>query len=38
MTIDANDATRRALLDDFMQVVVATRWTKDAKAPPVHGS
>jgi hypothetical protein len=38
MTIDANDATRRALLDDFMQVVVATRWTKDAKAPPAHGS
>jgi hypothetical protein len=38
MTIDANDAARRALLDDFMQVVVATRWTKDAKAPPAHGS
>lgn len=38
MTIDANDATRRALLDDFMQVVVAARWTKDAKAPPAHGS
>lgn len=38
MTIDANDAARRALLDDFMQVVVATRWMKDAKTPPAHGS
>jgi len=35
MAFDAADPSRRALLDDFMRVVVATRWAKDA--PPAHG-
>ncbi len=37
MAFDDADPSRRALLDDFMQVVVATRWTRDATAPPMHG-
>jgi len=37
MAFDDADPLRRALLDDFMRVVVASRWTKDTVAPPVHG-
>jgi hypothetical protein len=35
MAFDADDASRRALLGDFMQVVVATRWTRAATAAPM---
>ncbi|TPG11930.1 hypothetical protein EAH75_11595 [Rhodanobacter glycinis] len=39
MAFDDADSSRHALLDDFMQVVVATRWTRDsATVPPAHGS
>jgi hypothetical protein len=37
MAFDDADPSRRALLDDFMQVVVATRWMQDVAALPVHG-
>jgi hypothetical protein len=37
MAFDDADPSRRALLDDFMRVVVASRWAKDAVAPPAHG-
>jgi hypothetical protein len=37
MTIDDNDTARRALLDDLMQVVMATRWAKAAEGQPAHG-
>ncbi len=37
MAFDAADSSRQALLDDFMRVVVATRWTRDATAPLTHG-
>ncbi len=33
MAFDAADPSRRALLDDFMQVVVASRWTREATPP-----
>ncbi|MEY2259368.1 hypothetical protein AB7872_02855 [Rhodanobacter denitrificans] len=36
MAFDDADSSRRALLDDFMRVVVASRWAKDAAAP-AHG-
>lgn len=35
MAFDDADPSRRALLDDFMRVVVASRWAKDAA--PAHG-
>ncbi len=35
MAFDDADPSRHALLDDFMRVVVATRWAKDAA--PAHG-
>jgi hypothetical protein len=35
MAFDDADPSRRALLDDFMRVAVATRWAKDAA--PAHG-
>ncbi|KZC22372.1 hypothetical protein RHOFW104T7_01075 [Rhodanobacter thiooxydans] len=35
MAFDDADPSRRALLDDFMRVVVATRWAKDTA--PAHG-
>lgn len=38
MAFDDADTARRALLDDFMQVVVATRWSADPAVPPAHGS
>ena len=38
MAFDNADSSRRALLDDFMQVVVATRWTHDSAVSPAHGS
>jgi hypothetical protein len=38
MAFDDADPSRRALLDDFMRVVVATRWTRDAGTSPSHGS
>jgi hypothetical protein len=37
MTIDDSDTARRALLDDLMQVVMATRWAKAADGQPAHG-
>ncbi|MHB1057424.1 MAG: hypothetical protein ACYC0F_06045 [Rhodanobacter sp.] len=37
MTIDDNDPERRALLDDLMQVVMATRWAKADGSQAVHG-
>ena len=37
MTFDEGDPLRRSLLDDFMQVVVASRYVHDV-APPTHGS
>ena len=37
MAFDDAAPARRALLDDFMRVVVASRWTKDAVTPPAHG-
>jgi hypothetical protein len=37
MTIDDSDTARRALLDDLMQVVMATRWAKAAEGQPAHG-
>ncbi len=37
MAFDDADPSRQALLDDFMRVVVASRWTKDAGTPPAHG-
>jgi hypothetical protein len=38
MAFDHADSSRRALLDDFMQVVVATRWTRDSAVPSARGS
>jgi hypothetical protein len=38
MAFDDADASRRALLDDFMRVVVATRWAPDTGTSPPHGS
>lgn len=42
MTFDDNDPTRRALLDDFMRVVVASRYMRDVTLPktalPTHGT
>ena len=40
MTFDEGDSMRRALLDDFMQVVVASRYLRDvtpAMTAPAHG-
>jgi hypothetical protein len=37
MAFDAADPSRRALLDDFMRVVVATHYAPDAGASPSHG-
>jgi hypothetical protein len=37
MAFDDGDPSRRALLHDFMQVVVATRWTRDTTVPAAHG-
>jgi hypothetical protein len=41
MTFDDGDPLRRRLLDDFMQVVVASRYLRDvapvARAAPAHG-
>jgi hypothetical protein len=37
MAFDAADPSRRALLDDFMRVVVATHYAPDAGASPPHG-
>ena len=37
MAFDDADPSRRALLDGFMRVVVASRWMKDVGAPPAHG-
>nr|WP_108470673.1 hypothetical protein [Rhodanobacter thiooxydans] len=37
MAFDDADPSRRALLDDFMRVVVTTRWAKDAVTPSAHG-
>ncbi|HEY8585707.1 MAG TPA: hypothetical protein VIL60_03150 [Rhodanobacter sp.] len=37
MAFDDADPSRRALLDDFMRVVIATRWAQDAGASPVRG-
>jgi hypothetical protein len=36
MAVDADDASRRALFDDFMRVVVASRYQRYAASPP-HG-
>lgn len=36
MAFDAADPSRKALLDDFMRVVVATRWMQDPGAPVTH--
>lgn len=36
MAFDAADPSRKALLDDFMRVVVASRWMKDTAAPAAH--
>ena len=36
MAFDAADPSRKALLDDFMRVVVATRWMQDPGAPVAH--
>ena len=38
MAFDDADSSRRALLDDFMRMVVATRWAPDAGTLPPHGS
>ena len=39
MTVNDNDPQRRALLDDFMQVVVATRYHRDHEAHiPAHAA
>jgi hypothetical protein len=38
MAFDDADPSRRALLDDFMRVVVATRWAPDEGTSPPHGS
>jgi hypothetical protein len=38
MAFDDADPSRRALLDDFMRVVVATRWAPDTRTSPPHGS
>lgn len=37
MAFDDADPTRRAVLDDFMSVVVATRWAADTGMPLAHG-
>lgn len=36
MAFDDADPARQALLDDFMRVVVASRWMKDTAAPATH--
>ena len=36
MAFDDADPARQALLDDFMRVVVASRWMKDTAAPTTH--
>jgi hypothetical protein len=36
MAFDAADSTRQALLDDFMRVVVASRWMKDSGTLTTH--
>ncbi|WEN16014.1 hypothetical protein PY254_04895 [Rhodanobacter sp. AS-Z3] len=36
MAFDAADPSRKTLLDDFMRVVVASRWMKDTAAPAAH--
>jgi hypothetical protein len=33
MAFDAADPSRRALLGDFLQVVVASRWMRDTSMP-----
>jgi hypothetical protein len=38
MAFDGADPSRRALLDDFMRVVVATHYAPDAGTAPPHGS
>ncbi|MEO9216449.1 MAG: hypothetical protein ABI227_12480 [Rhodanobacter sp.] len=38
MAFDDVDPSQRALLDDFMRVVVASRWAPDAGTLPLHGS
>jgi hypothetical protein len=38
MAFDDADPSRRALLDDFMRVVVATHYVPDAGTSPLHGS
>jgi len=37
IAFDDADPSRRALLDDFMRVVVATHYAPDAGASPTHG-
>lgn len=37
MAFDDADPARRAVLDDFMSVVMATRWANDTRVPPADG-
>ncbi|MGP1664719.1 MAG: hypothetical protein ACTS5I_02140, partial [Rhodanobacter sp.] len=36
MTINANDPLQRSLLNDFMQVVMATRYQRQSPSAPAH--